>query len=317
MLTPIARGLSLFLGGFTLLNLAGDLRFRGTGANIWWIDFPFLPRLVTSLLLAAIAIILLAYAIAPRAGKLRRNVAAMLLVVAVVAALGNAAEYYALLLRHVIASRLPIPLSMLVAFALVVILVAHFRQPENRRGVFATAFLIAAIGFPLAQISLFGVTDYRRSADVIVVFGAHAYSDGSASAALADRVRTACALYRAGLARQLLFSGGSGDGAVDEPEAMRRLARTLGVPDEAILLDSSGINTESTVRNTLARLPAKSMRILAVSHFYHLPRIKMTFQRYGTEVWTVPCGISVPGEMPFNIVREDVAFWAYYLRRLS
>jgi uncharacterized SAM-binding protein YcdF (DUF218 family) len=114
----------------------------------------------------------------------------------------------------------------------------------------------------------------------------------------------------------VLFSGGPGDGAVDEPESMRRLARTLGVPSEAILLDPNGINTESTVRNTLARLPMKSLRILAVSHFYHLPRIKMTFQRYGAEVWTVPCGISVPREMPFNIVREDVAFWAYYLRRL-
>jgi hypothetical protein len=42
----------------------------------------------------------------------------------------------------------------------------------------------------------------------------------------------------------------------------------------------------------------------------------MTFQRYGAEVWTVPCGISVPGDMPFNIVREDAAYWAYYLRRL-
>lgn len=61
MLTPIARGLALFLGGFTLLNLAGDLRFRGPGANIWWIDFPLLPARVSQVLLALIAMLLIAY----------------------------------------------------------------------------------------------------------------------------------------------------------------------------------------------------------------------------------------------------------------
>ena len=40
-----------------------------------------------------------------------------------------------------------------------------------------------------------------------------------------------------------------------------------------ILRDARGINTEATVRNTLALRPR---RVLAVSHFYHLPRIKMS-----------------------------------------
>jgi hypothetical protein len=42
----------------------------------------------------------------------------------------------------------------------------------------------------------------------------------------------------------------------------------------------------------------------------------MTFQRYGADVWTVPCNTSVLAEMPFNLLREDAAFWVYYLRRL-
>ena len=73
------------------------------------------------------------------------------------------------------------------------------------------------------------------------------------------------------------------------------------------------MNTESTVRNTFNLAP----RILAVSDFYHLPRIKMTYQRYGVEVFTVPAITTGPLQMPFNLAREDVAFWAYYLRRLS
>jgi hypothetical protein len=34
----MARGIALFLGVFTLLNLAGDLRFAGASGNVWWLD---------------------------------------------------------------------------------------------------------------------------------------------------------------------------------------------------------------------------------------------------------------------------------------
>lgn len=261
MLTPIARGLALFLGGFTLLNLAGDLRSSGAGANIWWIEFPLLPTAVSRFLLGAIAIVLVAYAVAPRVGTVRLRVAVALLGIAIVAAVINAIGFYALLAQRRITSALPLPLSLLIVAALVIILIAHFHAPESHRLVFAATFVLAGIIFPLAQISLFGLTDYRRQADLVVVFGARAYADGTASNSLADRVRTGCALYSAGLAPRLLFSGGPGDGSVDEPEAMRRLARTFGVPDQAILLDPNGINTESTVRNTMSLVP-KPPRIL-------------------------------------------------------
>jgi hypothetical protein len=56
--------------------------------------------------------------------------------------------------------------------------------------------------------------------------------------------------------------------------------------------------------------------LLAVSDFYHLPRIKMTYQRYGSEVYTVPCADTVPMSMPYNVARGVAAFWRYYLRRI-
>ena len=96
---------------------------------------------------------------------------------------------------------------------------------------------------------------------------------------------------------------------------MTRYAQTLGVPESAIIRDADGINTEATIRNTIALVGRP--RILAVSHFYHLPRIKMTFQRYGVDVYTVPSETSMLRGMPFNLAREDAAFWAYYLRRLG
>jgi uncharacterized SAM-binding protein YcdF (DUF218 family) len=119
------------------------------------------------------------------------------------------------------------------------------------------------------------------------------------------------------LAPRLFLSGGPGRGAIDEPEAMRTLALKLGVPDSALLLDHQAITTEATVANVSAQAGGSHPRVLAVSHFYHLPRVKMTFQRYRLEAFTVPAPQrTVLLAMPYYIAREDAAFWKYYLRRL-
>jgi uncharacterized SAM-binding protein YcdF (DUF218 family) len=176
-----------------------------------------------------------------------------------------------------------------------------------------------AFVFPLAEMLCFGKTDYRRPADVAVVLGCRVYADGRPSDALKDRVKTACQLYRQGFARTLLFSGGPGDGSVTEAEAMRRMAVQLGVKAEDILVDDQGLNTQATVRNSqaiLAKLNAS--RVLVVSHFYHLPRVKLAFQRAGREVFTVPAKESyLLRQMPYNMAREVAALWVYYVRPLG
>src|SRR5205823_2607480 len=107
----------------------------------------------------------------------------------------------------------PVPLSALIVLALLGItwqMIRHATAPSPRRGEFIILGTVAAcvIAFPLAQMWFFGETDYRRRADAAVVFGARAYADGRASPVLADRVTTACELYRAGLVPKLIFSGG-------------------------------------------------------------------------------------------------------------
>jgi vancomycin permeability regulator SanA len=184
--------------------------------------------------------------------------------------------------------------------------------------IFAVCAACAAI-FPFAQMIFFGKTDYRRPADIAVVLGARVYADGRPSDALADRVRTACNLYRNGTVKKLLFSGGPGDGAIHETEGMKRMAVQLGVKPDDILLDAHGVNTQATVKNTEAIFQQRhASRILVVSHFYHLPRIKLAYHREGWEVYTVPAKESyLLRQMPFNIAREAAALWVYYFRPLA
>jgi vancomycin permeability regulator SanA len=319
----LARGLALFLGGFALLNILGGLHSPYLDANLWWIDLrSFPPAFVTPFLLLSSAC-LVGFAFSPPRTSGRR-----ILTVGSVAALGvvtveNTAQFYALLVRGGVKPGIPIPLSLFVTSALGMIMVAAWRRPFavcRTRSLFAIMAVAFACGvcFSVAQMFFFGKTDYRRPADAAVVLGARVYADGRLSDALADRLQTACQLYRDGLVRRLVFSGGLGDGAIHETEAMKRAAISLGVKVEDIWLDKAGLNTQATVSNTEALFRKwRASRVLVVSHAYHLPRVKLAYQRDGWDVFTVPAKESyLLRQMPYNMAREVAALWMYYLRPL-
>jgi len=322
----IARGLALFAGGFGLLNVLGELRHAGFDANLWWIDLRPAPAWATQAFLTVTSLVLLAYAVRPARGRWRRAVTVGVTLALLVLALSNAVGFFALAARGDIVAGCPVPFSLLVGGALAIVLATVVRPSAGnaRCGAWterlAIGLTVAAcvIGFPLAQMICFGLTDYRRPADVAVVFGARVYADGNPSLAVADRVRTGCALYRERLVGVVILSGGPGDGATHETEAMRQLATELGVPAEDLVIDAQGVNTDATCRNTSAMFASLgTARVLAVSHFYHLPRIKLCYQRYGCEVCTVPARQTRPlARLPRFMVRETAALWLYYLRPL-
>jgi uncharacterized SAM-binding protein YcdF (DUF218 family) len=82
--------------------------------------------------------------------------------------------------------------------------------------------------------------------------------------------------------------------------------------------DEGGLSTQHTVENTVSRFRKHGFeRILAVSQFYHLPRIKLAYLRAGVDVYTVPARPSAPlYGLPWFMLREVGGFWYYYLRPL-
>ncbi len=319
----LARGFAFFLGVFSLVNLLGSLRVPRFDATLWWIDLRAFPSVAAKGFLLLCAVFLLAYAARPPHSSWRRYVTFCCAALLAVKSLVDSMVFYQLLAQRSLSAAVPVPLSLFISAMLVTIVGVSLHKPRtNRRRELAAAFgvcLACAFAFPLGQMFCFGKTDYRRPADIAVVFGARVYASGQLSDALADRVSTACALYHQGLAAKLLFSGGPGDGAIHETEAMKRMAVDLGVREQDIFLDAAGLNTQATVKNSqaiFARLHAS--HVLAVSHFYHLPRIKMAYQRAGWDVFTVPAEESyLLRQMPYNMAREVAALWVYYFRPLT
>jgi len=134
--------------------------------------------------------------------------------------------------------------------------------------------------------------------DVAVVFGAGLRRDGTPTVVLADRVATAVDLFRSGKVQQLLMTGSTREG-YDEPAAMAAHARSLGVPPEAILIDSGGVRTYESCVGARQRGIRSA---LLVSQSFHLPRAlalcdsmgiqavgvaadRSTYSRRATRIW--------------------------------
>ena len=147
--------------------------------------------------------------------------------------------------------------------------------------------------------------------DVIIVAGCRVHPSGQPSDALARRAERAVALWREGLAPEVIFTGGVGAGGVSEAAAAARHAESLGLPASVIRLEDQSSSTEENAR--YASLLAQGARVIVVSDAYHVWRAERVFGRYFPEVR----GVGSVGPWSARIrgaAREVVAVAAYGLR---
>ncbi len=97
---------------------------------------------------------------------------------------------------------------------------------------------------------------------------------------LQDRVQTAANLYFAGKVEKLLMSGDNRFVDYNEPAVMRKVALSLGVPEEAIVLDYAGRRTYDTCYRAKAIFGVTEA--ILVTQAFHLPRAIYLCNRLGS-----------------------------------
>ena len=118
-------------------------------------------------------------------------------------------------------------------------------------------------------------------AQVALVLGASAYTDGTPTPALADRLAVGAALYRDGRVDRVLVSGKRGNGFFDQVDVMRRELVRMGVPDRVIFTDHAGFDTwDSMVR---ARKVYEVRSAIVVTQGWHMPRALWLAKRAGLQ----------------------------------
>jgi uncharacterized SAM-binding protein YcdF (DUF218 family) len=194
------------------------------------------------------------------------------------------------------------------------------------RRLLLVAFLVMFIlGNPVVARTLVGFIEQRAPAfdtsipkrfDAIVILGGGAVGKGTLRPS--DQLmslgmeRTICGteLYTQGFAPRLLVAGGDGTifgpGPIEAFE-MQKLAKRLGVPEGAIVLDTE---SRSTYENAVqAKRILGPVSVLLVTSASHVPRAAALFRKQGFHVTAYPCGFLVkdqPGGRwdgnPFDLI---------------
>ena len=162
----------------------------------------------------------------------------------------------------------------------------------RRLGVLLASVIVGAllvIGWTSFRIWSVGSRDDRHQADSIVVLGAAQYN-GKPSPVLKARLDHAIDLYRAGLARYLVVTGGRAEGdRTTEAGSARAYAIANGVPSDAILVEDQGRTTLESLGAVAAILRDHKLRTaLLVSDPTHMLRVLRIARDQGIEGFGSP-----------------------------
>jgi uncharacterized SAM-binding protein YcdF (DUF218 family) len=140
----------------------------------------------------------------------------------------------------------------------------------------ATYFLVS-----FWQVRSTGSHDDAQPVDAIVVMGAAQY-DGRPSPQLAARLDHVADLWSQGLAPTVVVTGGNQPGdRFTEADASQAYLVERGVPESAVLAESTGGSTHESLENVADLLGDDDVAILLVTDPYHALRTKLTAEEVG------------------------------------
>jgi uncharacterized SAM-binding protein YcdF (DUF218 family) len=184
----------------------------------------------------------------------------------------------------------------------------------------ALAFAVGAaalVAYGTYRIGEVGSHDNRRHADAIVVLGAAQYN-GKPSAILAARLDHAIDLYKQGYAAYFVVTGGKLQGDnYTEAATGRAYAIARGVPESAILAETTGGSTQESMDNVRALFQDHGLRsAVFVSDRTHMLRVLRLAADEGIEGWGSPTDTSPtdldPAARSESTVHELGALGVYF-----
>jgi vancomycin permeability regulator SanA len=178
--------------------------------------------------------------------------------------------------------------------------------------------LTSAVGLFLlgtAGIVLDGLNDELGKADLALVLGNKVEPDGQPSSRLRARLDRALDLYQAGYFPTVVVSGGKSKEGHDEATTMRDYLVTRGVPSQHIILDSAGINTFASAKNTAALMEQQKLRsVMVISQYFHITRAKLALRRFNiVNLYSAHAHFFEPRDI-YSTFRETVGYISYFLR---
>lgn len=164
---------------------------------------------------------------------------------------------------------------------------------------------LTLFGALMVFLDSYGQTDRAQKAQAIVVLGSRVRADGQAGNSLRRRATQAATLYRTGLAPFVICTGAIGDNAPSEAQSAARVLQSLGVPQNAILLEDQSHSTWQNIVNVTAICRSRGWtQVVVVSEPYHLWRAQRNFRDCGIRAFPSPAHNPQPRSRLLMSARE-------------
>ena len=171
---------------------------------------------------------------------------------------------------------------------------------------FGVVFLCAwgALAWALDR---WGQSQRAQKADAIVVLGARVVPPGVAGIGLRARAAKAAELFHAGVAPNIICTGGVGETAPAESLAAAQVLRMRKVPARAIHIETVSTSTWENAEKSAAICRRNDWtRVVVVSAPFHLWRASRNFRRAGLQVTTSPAPNAAFRFRAVGALRESV-----------
>ena len=167
----------------------------------------------------------------------------------------------------------------------------------------------------MAIILFDGLKDGTQASDVGIVLGSQVLTSGRPSARLQARLDKTIALYKIGMYKHVIVSGGIGKEGFSEASVMADYLVDYGaIPREAILLDEKGNTTKDTALNSSALMTANGFKTaVVITQYFHISRSKYALHQAGIKIVYSAHPQYFEWRDFYSIAREVVALPIYWL----
>jgi len=179
-----------------------------------------------------------------------------------------------------------------------------------------TFFLVFLVLWFLISDAVFTVnTKPLQPADLIIVLGNPVNADGTIGLTQKSRAKAGIDLYKKGLAKKILFTGGAAVNRFIESEAMKQYALENKVPAKDILTETRSINTiQNAFYSNFIIQKQQAESLIIVTSSYHTLRAKHVFKPYANNPQMK--AVYYPKELGFKYrvkaMFYEYAAWLYY-----
>jgi len=199
------------------------------------------------------------------------------------------------------------------------------RKGRTRRVILKTVIALTVLAMTAAACTLTAVCvcagkeRAARPSDCIIVLGARVWPSGRMSHSLLYRCESALEAWKAGVAENIIVTGGRGD---DEPAAeadvMRAYFLENGVPEENVIAEDRSVNTIENLRNAKHIMEQKGWTDAAVvTNDYHVQRALWIARDEGIAACAVAArSPDRPSTVVISRLRETASWALYALRRI-